>query len=212
MKEISLNGQLRTDLGKKASRTLRKSEQVPCVIYGVEKDAAGKPVAQTFVVTQNELAKLLYTPHVYIVNLNIDGKEVKAILKDLQTDYVTDRPIHVDFYQITDEKPIVMEIPVKLNGHAEGVKAGGKLVQMMRKLKTKALYAKLPDTIDIDVTDLALGKSIKVSELNFEDYEIVTPKEVVVCSVRTTRASASATEESTDEATEPSAEGDAKAE
>lgn len=191
MKEISLKGQVRTELGKKASRDLRRNGLVPCVIYGVEQ-SEGKPVALSFVVSQTELAKLLYTPHVYIVNLTIDGKEVKAILKDLQTDFVTDTPIHVDFYQITEDKPIVMSIPVKLLGHAEGVKAGGKLNQMMRKLKAKALYTKLPDTIDIDVTNLGLGKSIKVSELQYDNFDIVTPKEVVVCNIRATRASANA--------------------
>ena len=143
MKEISLNGQARTDLGKKASRELRREGMVPCVIYGVEKNENGAPKAQSFIVSQKELAKLLYTPNVYIVNLNLDGKEVKAILKDLQTDFVTDRPVHVDFYQITEEKPIVMEIPVKLNGLAAGVKAGGKLASSVRKLKVKSLYKNL---------------------------------------------------------------------
>ncbi|MCQ2094972.1 MAG: 50S ribosomal protein L25/general stress protein Ctc [Bacteroidaceae bacterium] len=194
MKEISLNGQARTDLGKKASRELRKQGMVPCVIYGVEKDAEGKPTAQSFVVSQKELAKLLYTPNVYIVNLNLDGKEVKAILKDLQCDFVSDRPMHVDFYQITAEKPIVMEIPIKLNGLAAGVKAGGKLATSVRKLKVKSAYTNFPDTLDIDVTELGLGKSIKVAELNFENLEIVTSKEVVVCSVRMTRAARSAAE------------------
>lgn len=198
MKEISLIGQPRTDLGKKASRDLRRNGQIPCVIYGAER-VDGKPVAQSFVVAQNELAKLLYTPNVYIVNLTIGDKQVKAILKDLQTDFVTDAPMHVDFYQISEDKPIVMEIPLKLNGHAEGVKAGGKLVQMMRKLKAKALYTNLPDTINVDITSLGLGKSIKVSALNFEDFEIVTPKEVVVCSIRATRASAAAASEATEE-------------
>lgn len=194
MKEISLNGQARTDLGKKASRELRKQGMVPCVIYGVEKDAEGKPTAQSFVVSQKELAKLLYTPNVYIVNLNLDGKEVKAILKDLQCDFVSDRPMHVDFYQITAEKPIVMEIPIKLNGLATGVKAGGKLATSVRKLKVRSAYTNFPDTLDIDVTELGLGKSIKVAELSFENLEIVTSKEVVVCSVRMTRAARSAAE------------------
>ena len=116
MKEISLNGTLRTDLGKKASREIRKQDLVPCHIYGVEKDEKGFPVAKSFTVTNKELAKLLYTPKVYIVNLSLDGKPVKAILKALQTDFVTDRPLHVDFYQITDNKPVVIEIPIKLNG------------------------------------------------------------------------------------------------
>lgn len=197
MKEIALNGQFRTATGKKATKELRSKDLVPCVIYGVEKDENGLPKAQSFVVSQKELAKLLYTPNVYIVNLNLEGKEVKAILKDLQTDFVTDRPLHVDFYQITDEKPIVMEIPVKLNGLAAGVKAGGKLTAGVRKLKVKSLYSNFPDTLNIDVTSLGLGKSIKVSEINFENLELVTPKEVVVCSVRMTRASRNAaTEES----------------
>ncbi len=200
MKEISLNGQLRTDLGKKASRNLRRSDNVPCVIYGVERDENGCPVSKSFTVSQKELAKLLYTPNVYIVNINIDGKEVKAILKALQTDFVTDRPVHVDFYQITEDRPVVMEIPVKLNGLAEGVKAGGKLVAAVRKLKVKAPYTKFPDTLDIDVSGLGLGKSIKVDELAFDGLEIVTSKEVVVCGVRMTRAARSAAEATTEEA------------
>jgi len=199
MKEISLNGQLRTDLGKKASRELRRTDNVPCVIYGVEKDEKGMPVSKSFTVSQKELAKLLYTPNVYIVNINIDGTEVKAILKALQTDFVTDRPIHVDFYQITEDRPVVMEIPIKLNGLAEGVKAGGKLVATVRKLKVKAPYTKFPDTLDVDVSALGLGKSIKVKELSFEGLEIVTSKEVVVCSVRMTRAARSAAEATTEE-------------
>ena len=134
------------------------------------------------------------------MNLNIEGDLIKVILKELQCDPVSDRPIHIDFYQITDA-PIVIEIPVKLNGLAEGVKAGGKLVQNMRKLKVKAPYTSLPDTLDIDVTDLTLGKSLKVSALNFDGLEIVTSKEVVVCAVRMTRAARSAAEQ-TQESTE----------
>jgi large subunit ribosomal protein L25 len=192
MKEITINGQSRTDLGKKASKDIRRQGLVPCVIYGVEKDSKGLPVAKSFTVTIKELSKIIYTPNVYIVNINIDGNTVKAILKDLQCDFVTDRPIHVDFYQITEEKPIVMEVPVKLNGLAEGVKAGGKLALNVRKLKVKALYTALPDTLDIDVTELGLGKSMKVAALNYEGLEIVTSKEVVVCAVRMTRAARAA--------------------
>lgn len=192
MKEISISGQARTELGKKASSAIRREGLVPCVIYGVEKGEDGLPVAQSFTVTMKELAKLLYTPNVYIVNLTIDGKEVKAILKALQTDYVSDRPLHVDFYQITEDKPIVMEIPIKLNGLAAGVRAGGKMQSSVRKLKVKSVYTNFPDVLDIDVTDLGLGKSIKVGQLHFDNLEIVTSKEVVVCNVRTTRAARSA--------------------
>jgi large subunit ribosomal protein L25 len=192
MKEITINAQLRSEFGKKASRDMRRAGNVPAVVYGVEKDAQGAPVSKSIYVSEKELAKLLYTPNVYIVNLNVEGKTVKAILKDLQCHFVTDRPVHVDFYQITEDKPIVMEIPVKLNGLAEGVKAGGKLTLNVRKLAVKALYTQFPDTLDIDVTDLGLGKSMKVAALSYEGLEIVTSKEVVVCAVRMTRAARAA--------------------
>ncbi len=192
MKEITINAQLRSEFGKKASRDMRRAGNVPAVVYGVEKDAQGAPVSKSIYVSEKELAKLLYTPNVYIVNLNVEGKTVKAILKDLQCHFVTDRPVHVDFYQITEDKPIVMEIPVKLNGLAEGVKAGGKLALNVRKLAVKALYTQFPDTLDIDVTDLGLGKSMKVAALSYEGLEIVTSKEVVVCAVRMTRAARAA--------------------
>lgn len=191
MKEITINAQVRKDLGKKASRDLRRSGNVPAVVYGVEKDENGAPFAQALTISQKELAKLIYTPNVYIVNLNIEGKEVKAILKELQNDYVKDTPVHVDFYQITDA-PIVMEIPVKLNGLAEGVRAGGKLSLNIRKLKVKAPYTQFPDVLNIDVTNLGLGKSMKVEALSFEGLEIVTSKEAVVCAVRMTRAARAA--------------------
>jgi len=191
MKEITINAQARTDLGKKASRDIRRAGNVPCVVYGVEKDENGLPKAQHLVVNQKELAKAVYTPNVYIINLNVDGTAKKVILKELQCDFVKDTPTHVDFYEITEE-PIVMAIPVKLNGLAAGVRAGGKLSLSVRKLKVRAPYTKLPDTLDIDVTDLELGKAIKVADLSFEGLELVTPKEVVVCAVRMTRAARSA--------------------
>ena len=193
MKEITINAQARTEFGKKASRDLRRAGQVPAVFYGVEKGENGLPVAKSIQISEKELAKLLYTPNVYIVNLVVDGKSVKAILKDLQCDFVTDRPVHVDFYQITEDKPVVFEIPVKLNGLAEGVRAGGKLALNVRKLAVKALYTQFPDTLD--VTNLGLGKAMKVAELSYEGLEIITSKEVVVCAVRMTRAARAAAAE-----------------
>ena len=201
MKEITINAKVRTELGKKSSRDLRRQGLVPSAVYGVERGSDNLPVSQSITVTEKELAKLLYTPNVYIVNLNIEGNLKKVILKELQCDPVSDRPIHVDFYQITDA-PIVIEIPVKLNGLAEGVKAGGKLVLNQRKLKVKAPYTSLPDTLEIDVTSLGLGKSMKVSALSFEGLEIITSKEVVVCAVRMTRAARSAAETATEESAE----------
>lgn len=192
MREITINAQARTEFGKKASKDLRRAGQIPAVFYGVEKDEKGLPVAKSIQISEKELAKLLYTPNVYIVNLVVEGTPVKAILKDLQCDFVTDRPVHVDFYQITEDKPVVFEIPVKLNGLAEGVRAGGKLALNVRKLAVKALYTQFPDTLDIDVTSLGLGKSMKVGALSYEGLEIITSKEVVVCAVRMTRAARAA--------------------
>jgi large subunit ribosomal protein L25 len=193
MKEINVKGIVRTDLGKKAARKIRKENAVPCNLYGVDKDEKGLPVATSFTVTNDELRKLIYTPNIYTVNLSIEGKkECKAVMREIQFHPVKDNVLHVDFYEITPEKPIVMEVPVKLNGLAEGVKAGGKLAASVRKLKVLATYDKIPEVLNIDVTNLGLGKTIKVAELSFEGLEIVTPKEVVVCQVKMTRAAAAA--------------------
>ena len=192
MKSINVKGTARTATGKKAAREIRKSGAVPCNLYGEAKNDKGLPVALSFTATQEELRKLVYTPDIYSVNLNIDGKECKAIMKELQFHPVNDRLLHVDFYEITDTKPIVMEVPVKLTGLAEGVKAGGKLAASVRKLKVRAPYTQIPERLEIDVTNLGLGKTIKVAELQFEGLELVTSPSVVVCQVKMTRSAMSA--------------------
>lgn len=192
MKEISVKGTVRTALGKKASREIRKANAVPCNLYGETKNENGQPVALSFTATNDELSHLIYSPDIFVVNLNIDGKECKAVLKELQFHPVKDNVLHVDFYEITETKPIVMEVPIKLNGLAEGVKAGGRLAASVRKLKVKALYTNIPERLNIDVTHLGLGKTIKVGELSFEGLELITSKEVVVCQVKMTRSARSA--------------------
>ncbi|WP_300793194.1 50S ribosomal protein L25/general stress protein Ctc [uncultured Bacteroides sp.] len=188
MKSIEIKGSLRTETGKKATRELRKSNSVPCVLYGINKDEKGNQVATHFTVTNDGLRNLVYTPHIYVVDLNIDGKIVTAIMKDIQFHPVTDKILHVDFLQIDESNPIVMEVPVKLEGLAEGVKAGGKLALQVRKLKVKALYNLIPERLIVDVTNLGLGKTIKVGELNYEGLQILNAKEAVVCAVKLTRA------------------------
>ena len=188
MKSIDITGSLRTETGKKATRDLRRSSQVPCVLYGVKKDENGLPVATHFTVTVDGLRKLVYTPHIYVVNLNIDGQVVNAIMKDIQFHPVTDAILHVDFYQIDEALPITMEVPVQLEGLAEGVRAGGKLVMQMRKLKVKALYNNVPERMIINVTNLGLGKTIKVGDLQYDNLEILNAKDAVVCAVKLTRA------------------------
>ena len=192
MKSINVTGTARTATGKKATRDIRKAGAVPCNLYGEAKDENGLPKAFSFSATQEELRKLVYSPDIYSVNLNIDGKECKAIMKELQFHPVTDKLLHIDFYEINETKPIVMEVPIKLTGLAEGVKAGGKLSASVRKLKVRAPYTAIPECLNIDVTSLGLGKTIKVAELNFEGLELVTSPSVVVCQVKMTRSAMSA--------------------
>lgn len=191
MKEISLNGQKRETVGKKASKLMRKEGLVPCNLYGEER-VDGKPVALAFAIPMTDLRKAIYTPHIYVVNLNIDGEAHKAVIKELQFHPVTDAVLHIDFYEINDTKDITIGIPVKLNGLAQGVRDGGKISLSIRKIDVKAPYQRIPEQLDIDVTDLQLGKSIKVGQLSFEGLELVTSPDVVVCSVKATRASRSA--------------------
>ena len=192
MKSINVKGTARTATGKKATRDLRKNGGVPCNLYGENKNENGESIAMSFATTQEELRKLVYSPDIYSVNLTIDGKECKAVMKELQFHPVTDQLLHVDFYEITEEKPIVMEVPIQMTGLAEGVKAGGKLAASVRKLKVRAPYTAIPEKLIIDVTNLALGKTIKVGELSFEGLELVTSPSVVVCQVKMTRNARSA--------------------
>ena len=186
MKSIEVKGTARTIAERsseqaRALKAIRKDNGVPCVLYG-----GGENVH--FTVPAEGLRNLVYTPHIYVVNLSIDGKEVKAIMKDIQFHPVKDTILHVDFYQINDEKPIVMEVPVQLEGLAEGVKAGGKLALQIRKLKVKALYNVIPERLVINVSHLGLGKTVKVGELSYEGLELLNAKDAVVCAVKLTRA------------------------
>ena len=191
MKEINVTGQKRENLGKKASKSLRKEGLVPCNIYGVAQED-GKPVAKSFAVPMTELRKVIYTPHIYVINLIIDGESHTAILKEIQFHPVTDAVLHVDFLEVNDQKPITIGIPVKLTGLAQGVRDGGRMNLSIRKIEVKAPYQQIPEHLDIDVTALQIGKSIKIGQLSFEGLEIVTGKEVIVCSIKMTRAALSA--------------------
>ena len=215
MKEINVSGQKREDLGKKASKHLRKEGFVPCNLYGEQKED-GKPVALAFAAPMSELRKIVYTPHIYVINLNIDGEHHTAILKELQFHPVTDALLHVDFYAVNDQKPSTIGIPVKLVGLAQGVRDGGRMNLSVRKINVTAPYQQIPEHLDIDVTKLRIGKSIKVGQLSFDGLTMATSKDVVVCSIKMTR-SATASSDTSDEAEEeggeePAAEGEEKAE
>ncbi|WP_314959529.1 50S ribosomal protein L25/general stress protein Ctc [Hoylesella nanceiensis] len=191
MKEINLTGQLRSDLGKKASKSLRKEGLIPCNMYGIA-TTDGKPSAFSFTVPMTELRKLIYTPHIYLVNLTVDGKLHTAILKEIQFHPVTDAVLHVDFLEVNEEKPITVGLPVKLVGLAQGIRDGGRMSLSLRKLNVKAPYKSLPEHLDVDVTALTIGKSIKVGQLSYEGLELITGKDVVVCSIKMTRAASMA--------------------
>ena len=199
MKEISISGQKRTDLGKKASKSLRKEGMIPCNIYGEAKDENGAPVAMAFAASFSELRKIVYTPHIYVINLDIDGEHHTAILKELQFHPVTDALLHVDFLEVNDQKPITIGIPVKLVGLAQGVRDGGRMNLSIRKINVKAPYQQIPEHLDVDVTALKIGKSIKVGELSYEGLELTTGKDVVVCSIKMTRNAAAAAAAASDD-------------
>jgi large subunit ribosomal protein L25 len=185
MKTFELTGKKREALGKKDSAKLRSEGNVPCVLFGVE-----NPIH--FYVVKADLKKLIYTPNVYLVNLEIEGKKHQAIMKDLQFDPVTDEVIHIDFKKITNDKPIKIEIPVEVEGFAKGIRSGGKLQVEVRRLKVMALPKYLPDSIKINVTELELGQSMRVGDLKFENISILNGKSVPVVRIMITRAARAA--------------------
>ena len=206
MKTFVLAAQPRTDLGKKATKALRENNQIPAVINGGEivtlpyegKLEAGQKVVEIgdgkglittdIVVTNEAVRKLIYTPEIFAVELDLNGGKKMAILKDIQFHPVNDNVLHIDFLEVNDKKPVVIEVPVKLEGHAAGVKAGGKLSLSMKRLKVKAVYTEVPEQLVINVDDLGLGKSLQVGDLHFEGRELVNAKNAVVCAVQLTRA------------------------
>lgn len=184
MKTFDLNGSARAELGKRATKAFRKEGGIPAVIYGGEKSTTAK----AFVVNQSDVRKLIYTPEIFLINLAIGSEKVTAILKDVQFHPVTDEILHLDFLQVYEDKPIVIDVPVVLDGLAEGVKAGGKLSLDSRKLKVRALYKNVPEKVHINIEHLALGKSIQVGEVSFEGLELLNAKNSVICRVQLTRA------------------------
>lgn len=182
MKEYSLAGTKRAEAGKKAAKQLRAQGLIPCNLIS-------KEGAQSFSVKADDLRNLLYTSNVYAVNLDIDGTPSKAILKEAQFGPVNEEILHLDFQKFNPEDDIVVAIPVKLEGHAAGVKAGGKLVKQVNTLTVKGNWANIPNRLVVDVNDIELGKSLSVGDLKFENLELLNAKSVIVAAVKATRAS-----------------------
>ena len=199
MKEINVKGQLRETTGKKACKLLRKEGLIPCNLYGETKDEKGLPQALAFALDATEVRNLVYTPHIYVVNIELEGKVRIGVIKEIQFHPTTDAVLHIDFYETNPEKPITIGIPVHLVGLAQGVRDGGRMNLSIRKIEVTAPYKQIPEFLDVDVTPLRIGKSIKVGQLSYEGLEIATSKEVIVCSVKMTRAASKNAAEETEE-------------
>lgn len=180
MKTIEIKVISRDQFGKKSSNSLRAEGNVPCVMYG------GKETLH-FYAHENTFRGLVYTPEVYQVNLIIDGKSYNAVMKDLQFHPVSDRLQHIDFIEISDNKPVIIELPIKITGVSEGVKAGGRLKVNRRTLKVKGLINHLPEHLDIDITGLEIGQSIKIGDLSYDKLEIIDNKRAMIVAVATSR-------------------------
>jgi len=183
MKTFELKGEIRDDFGKKAARAYRSESLIPCVAYGGHDEGN-----LNFVVKISDVRNLVYTPEVFLVDLDLGKTKFQAIVKDIQFHPVKDTILHIDFLHVYEKTAVVIEIPVRLEGLAEGVRAGGKLSLDARKLKVKALPANLPEMLVVNVEKLELGKSIQVGDLKFDDLEILNSKNAVVCRVQLTRA------------------------
>ncbi len=206
MKTFQLTAEPRTDLGKKAAKALRKENKIPVVLNGGEivelpysgKLRAGEKVVEItpgkglittdIAVTNEAVRKLVYTPDIFAIELELNGEKRMAVLKDIQFHPVKDTILHMDLLEVSENKPVTIEVPVKLEGHAEGVKAGGKLTLSMKKIKVRAPYTNIPERVLINVDNLGLGKTLQIGELHFEGLELMNAKNAVVCAVQLTRA------------------------
>lgn len=188
MKSVSISGSSRTNVGKKDAKAVRNAGFVPCVLYGGKEQ-------KTFSVKYNDLLPLVYTPDVVTVDLSIDGKTYKALMQEIQFHPINDQVVHIDFLEMFDNKPVFIDIPVHTTGNSIGVKAGGKLTLNVRKLKVKGLPANLPDSIEIKIDDLDIGKSIRVSEIPVKNIELLDTPNMVVVTIKATRNTAAAAPE-----------------
>lgn len=196
MKSITINGSERESVGKAATRTARNAGMVPCVLYGGD-----QPVH--FTAEEKAFKSLVYTPNVHTVVIDLAGKTYNAILQDIQFHPVSDKILHIDFYELDEKKEITMEVPVKVVGNSKGVMAGGVLRLNQRKLKVRALPANLPDFVEADITELEMGNKLYVTKLPAENFKLLHPDNTVVAQVRISRAAMKAAQEAAKAAKAP---------
>lgn len=182
MKTIEIKAVSREHFGKKSTNSLRAEGNVPCVMYMEKKNLH-------FYAHENAFRGLVYTPEVYLVSLVVDGNSYNAVMKEIQWHPVTDRILHIDFMQVSEDKPVTIDIPLKITGESVGVKAGGKLRVKRRTLKVKGLTKHIPDHLTIDITNIGIGQSVKIGDLNYENLEIIDNKRAMIVSVDVSRLS-----------------------
>jgi len=197
MKTVSLSGSPRENVGKKGANTLRKEGSIPAVVYG------GKEQLH-FSILENEAKKLVFTPNVYLIEIDVNGKKFKAILQETQVHPVTDRILHLDFLEVKENSPFKLNLPIRLEGFSKGVRNGGNLSQNFRTLKVMGLLKDMPDAVKIDITPLKIGEKIRVLDLNIPGLKFSDPENAVIVGVLTARA---VIEEEEEEEEEESAEG-----
>jgi large subunit ribosomal protein L25 len=180
MKTIEIKGTFRTELGKKSSAQARKSGNVPCVIYGKEKNIH-------FQAPELSFKNLVYTHEANLVNLNIENEQHMAVLKDIQFHPVSDKILHIDFIEVFSDKDVIINVPIKVSGDSIGVIAGGKLAIKKRNLKVKGLPADLPEYLTIDITNLKIHDTVKVGDMSYDKIELLDPKKLLVLSIATSR-------------------------
>jgi len=180
MKSITIQGTKRENVGKKSTKALRDAELVPCVVYGGAETL-------NFSTPEKSFKKLVYTPEAHTVSIEVDGKIIPAVLQDIQFHPITDKILHVDFYQLSEDKPVIMEVPVRITGRAKGVVRGGAMRQSFRKLKLKAIPSNLPDEVVVDVTSLNIGNKIYVGDMKNDAYTFMHPDNAVIVAVKMSR-------------------------
>ncbi|AXT21059.1 50S ribosomal protein L25/general stress protein Ctc [Flavobacteriaceae bacterium AU392] len=193
MKSITINGSKRESVGKKSTKALRNAGQVPCVLYGGDQSVH-------FSASELAFSKLVYTPNAHTVVIALEsGETFNAVLQDIQFHPVTDKILHIDFYQLFEDKEIAMDIPVRFSGNSRGVLNGGNLRKNRRKLRVKALPVNLPDFIDVDITPLKIGSKLYLAELENDTYRFLHSDNTVVCQVKRSRVSVDDEDEDEDE-------------
>lgn len=208
MKTIGIKGSVRQSIGKKSTKELRKNGRVPCVLYG------GEEVVH-FQAEEGEFRKIVYTPKIFLLDIDIDGTVYRGIMQDIQFHPVSEKILHIDFMKISDDKPVKIDIPVRIEGYAQGIQQGGQLKFNLRTVRVKALVKDIPDEIVVDVTELVLGQSVRVSDISIEGVEMLNTLSIPIASVSITRAARAAKEsglEGEEEAGAEVAEGEVGAE